>query len=70
MSHIVSSHDGAVLVRTGEAERVGFPPQMVRLLAMAHPPAESSARSELPCRAASMAPTPTTTPRRPSCSMS
>ena len=33
MSHIVPSHDGAVLVRAGEAERVGFPPQMVRLLA-------------------------------------
>ena len=33
MSHIVASHDGAVLVRATDAERVGFPPQTVRLLA-------------------------------------
>ena len=33
MSHIVASHDGAVLVRAIDAERVGFLPQTVRLLA-------------------------------------
>ena len=33
MSHIVTSHDGAVLVRATNAERVGFSPQTVRLLA-------------------------------------
>jgi len=33
MSHIVTSHDGAVLVHAKDAERVGFPPQTVRLLA-------------------------------------
>ena len=33
MSHIVTNHDGTVLVRAAEAERVGFPPQTVRLLA-------------------------------------
>ena len=33
MSHIVTSRDGTVLVRAADAERVGFSPQTVRLLA-------------------------------------
>jgi hypothetical protein len=33
MSHIVTSHDGVVLVHAKDAESVGFPPQTVRLLA-------------------------------------
>jgi mannose-6-phosphate isomerase-like protein (cupin superfamily) len=33
MSHIVTSRDGTVLVRAADAERVGFLPQTVRLLA-------------------------------------
>ena len=33
MSHITTSDHAAVLVRAADAERIGFPPQMVRLLA-------------------------------------
>ncbi len=28
MSRIIASHDGAVLVRATDAERVGFPPRL------------------------------------------
>ena len=69
MSHATTSDHPAVLVRAEDAELIGFPPQTVRLLADSPPLAGASAPSASPFRAAPMAPIPTTTPRRPSCSM-
>jgi hypothetical protein len=38
MSHVNPAEHDAVVVRSADAERVGYPPQMVRLLADSRPP--------------------------------